>query len=76
MRRRRRTGTTCLVATLGLFGFLSSAPVMAQQGQLVNRTLCLFDFMGANGDSNSVGKDFAAAAQGWGVRLNLRAYTD
>lgn len=74
--RRKRIGMTCLVATLGLFGFLASSPVMAQQGQLVNRTLCLFDFMGANGDSYSVGKDFAAAALGWGVRLNLRAYTD
>ncbi len=72
----KRMRTVCLAAALGVFWLALPLQATAQKGQLVNRTLCLFDFMGANGDSYAMGKDLAAAALGWGVHLNLRAYTD
>ena len=76
----KKNTLTCLAALAGLFSGMAM-PAHAQgqgqgQGQVINRTACLFDFMGSNGDSYAVGKDFAASALAWGVRLNLRAYTD
>ncbi len=40
------------------------------------RTLCVWDLMGANGDNYALMKDYRIAAAQWGVDLKLRAYSD
>lgn len=42
----------------------------------VNRTICVFDIIGANGDVYNVMKDYRTAAVGWGVNIDLKPYTD
>lgn len=42
----------------------------------VQRTLCVWDLMGANGDNYALMKDYRIAAAQWGVDLKLRAYSD
>ncbi|EKF74619.1 hypothetical protein A11A3_07363 [Alcanivorax hongdengensis A-11-3] len=40
------------------------------------RSLCVFDIIGANGDFFGIMKDMKAAALNWGVDLQLKPYTD
>ncbi len=40
------------------------------------QTMCVFDLLGAQGDSYSMMKDYAVAAKQWGANLTLRPYTD
>ncbi len=55
--------------------FLAAAfPVLAQD--IPKRSFCVFDPIGANGPLFSVMKAARAPALGWGVDLQLRAYTD
>lgn len=42
----------------------------------LQRTLCVWDPMGTNGDNFSLMKDYRLAAKDWGVNLKLKAYTD
>lgn len=42
----------------------------------VERSLCVFDIIGSNGDVFQMMKDYAVAARSWGVEFNLRPYTD
>jgi len=42
----------------------------------LQRTLCVWDLMGANGDNFSLMKDYRVAATEWGVNLKLKAYSD
>jgi hypothetical protein len=42
----------------------------------VSRTLCVFDILGANGDVYQLMKQYAVAAQQWGVDFQLKPYTD
>ena len=60
---------------LALLAILA-APFGAAEAQSTARTLCAFDYIGANGPMFAMARDFAAAAANWGVRFNLRAYTD
>jgi hypothetical protein len=55
---------------------LAATPLGAVQAQDTARTLCAFDYIGANGPMYATARDFAAAAANWGVRFNLRPYTD
>ncbi|GMV41981.1 MAG: hypothetical protein AMXMBFR64_36970 [Myxococcales bacterium] len=57
-----------LCAALALAGSSASA---AEQ-----RTLCVFDPSGANGDAFNFSKDYQSAAVAWGVELQLKPYTD
>lgn len=50
--------------------------VSAAESTLLNRTLCVWDLMGANGDNFSLMKDYRLAAKDWGVNLKLKAYSD
>ena len=43
---------------------------------LVQRTVCVWDLMGANGDNYSLMKDYRIAAREWGVDVKLKAYSD
>jgi hypothetical protein len=40
------------------------------------QTLCVFDLLGAQGDSYALMKDYALAAKRWGANINLRPYPD
>ena len=40
------------------------------------QTMCVFDLLGAAGDSYALVKDYALASKGWGGDLQLKAYTD
>jgi hypothetical protein len=40
------------------------------------QTLCVFDLLGAQGDSYALMKDYALAAKRWGANINLRPYAD
>lgn len=42
----------------------------------IQRTLCVWDLMGANGDTYSLMKDYRIAAKEWGIDLKLKAYSD
>ena len=43
---------------------------------MVDRTICVWDLMGANGDNFSLMKDYRIAAREWGVNVKLKAYSD
>ncbi len=49
-------------------------PLHAQA--LPERTVCVFDIVGASGDVYNMMQDYRAAAREWGVDVQLRAYTD
>src|SRR5690606_36765661 len=57
---------------------VSIAAVTAQMAQadLVKRSLCVFDPIGASGPLFNVVKPVKPAALQWGVELTLQAYTD
>ncbi len=44
----------------------------AQAGQ----TLCVFDLLGAQGDTYAMMKDYSVAAKQWGADITLKPYTD
>lgn len=72
--------------TLDLARFLTAAavllvafsqPVMAQAGdEVLERSFCVFDPVGANGPLFAITKTFRPVALKEGIKLNLRAYTD
>lgn len=60
---------------------LASFQVIAEEGgsnntAMVDRTVCVWDLMGANGDNFSLMKDYRIAAREWGVNIKLKAYSD
>jgi len=63
-----------------LIGLLVSSLVIAdevkQTTPMIDRTVCVWDLMGANGDNFSLMKDYRIAAREWGVNLKLKAYSD
>lgn len=63
-----KTLTTAAATALAL----SFSPAQAA----VERTMCVFDIIGANGDIYNIMKDYKTAALGWGVDLTLKPYTD
>lgn len=42
----------------------------------VERTMCVFDIIGASGDIYNIMTGYRTEAQNWGVNLRLRAFTD
>lgn len=54
---------------------LGTAALPAQAAN-VDRTFCVFDIIGANGDIYNVMKDYKTAAVDWGVNVRLKPYTD
>jgi hypothetical protein len=49
---------------------------VAHADALIQRTVCVWDLMGANGDNYSLMKDYRIAAREWGVEVKLKAYSD
>ncbi|MBE0482829.1 MAG: hypothetical protein IBX52_04935 [Bacterioplanes sp.] len=52
------------------------AMVQVAQAELVQRTFCVFDPLGANGNLFGLTRDYRTQALEWGVDLTLRPYTD
>lgn len=52
------------------------AMVQVSQAALVERTFCVYDPLGANGNLFSLTRDYRTQAMAWGVDLTLRPYTD
>ena len=61
-----------LPALAAVFTLLLGATALAAE----QRTLCVYDPSGANGDAFNFMKDYRAAAVAWGVELELKPYTD
>lgn len=57
-------------------GASAIAMLLAVNGQSHAQDICVFDVMGASGDSYALMKDFVVAARGTGANLNLIAYSD
>ncbi|WP_372964272.1 putative solute-binding protein [Marinobacter sp.] len=56
-----------------------AAPILANaqtQPELLERTFCVFDPVGANGPLFAITKEFQPVALKAGIKLDLRAYTD
>lgn len=54
--------------------FSVSATALATTG--TKRTVCVFDIIGANGDTFNIMRDYKTAAVQWGVDVELKPYTD
>ncbi|MBA1145980.1 RND transporter [Ectothiorhodospiraceae bacterium WFHF3C12] len=52
------------------------SPALSSVAGTVQRSLCVFDIIGSNGDVYQMMKDYAVAARKWGVDFELRPYTD
>lgn len=55
---------------------LLSCLAASVSAQLPERTLCVWDIIGASGDTANMMRDFETAALDMGVKFNLRIYTD
>ncbi len=55
---------------------LLTIAAVAAHAQPVERKLCVFDVAGANGDIYNLMKDFQAQAVSWGVKFEMKPYTD
>ncbi len=54
----------------------STVLILATSVQAKTQKMCIFDPLGAQGDSFSMSKDYAIAAKRWGANLTLIPYTD
>jgi ABC-type amino acid transport substrate-binding protein len=61
-----RTGLAALMMTLASLSTQAAA----------TQKLCIFDLMGASGDTFSMSKDYAVAMQKLGANITLKGYTD
>ncbi len=57
-----------------LMGFLACCGSAAQAA--VERSLCVWDLLGANGETYNLMKDYRVAAVAWGVNFNLQVYSE
>ncbi|MBL4793961.1 MAG: hypothetical protein JKY24_00210 [Pseudomonadales bacterium] len=65
------------VVTTAVIGFTPiAAATPSTTTPLVERTMCVFDPIGASGPLHEVIKEYQIAALGWGVRLDLKSYND
>ena len=58
---------------------LATAAMLSLSGNamaLTKRTFCVFDIIGANGDTFNIMRDYKTAAVEWGVDVELKPYTD
>lgn len=62
----------CLVPFL--FGGVLMVATAAKAA--VDRSLCVWDLLGANGETYSLMKDYRVAAAAWGVNFNLQVYSE
>lgn len=60
-----------IVPALFATSLFAAAPAHAK-----NIKACVFDLMGKSGPAYSSMQDYALAAKGWGVNLNMKVYTD
>ena len=63
------------IAVLTL-GMVCTAATTVVADELVQRSLCVWDLMGANGDNYALMKDYRLNAVQWGVDFKLRAYSE
>lgn len=66
--------TTILKTMAAAAALVLSTNAMAVTG--MKRTICVFDIIGANGDTYNIMKDYKTAAVQWGVDVDLKPYTD
>jgi hypothetical protein len=59
----------CTIAAIALFAATAAAAP-------VEKTVCVYDPSGANGDAFNLMKDYRTAAAAWGVTLTLKPYTE
>ena len=58
---------------------LATAAMLSLSGNamaLTKRTFCVFDIIGANGDTFNIMRDYKTAAVEWGVDVELKPYPD
>ncbi|MDX1635566.1 MAG: putative solute-binding protein [Marinobacter sp.] len=68
---------TCRLLAAVLLSASLTLPALAQEsGEILDRSFCVFDPVGANGPLFAITKTFRPAALKEGIRLDLRAYTD
>lgn len=60
--------------TIKMIFAVTATAVLANSAQA--QTICVFDLLGAQGDSYAVMKDYAVAAKEWGADIKLKAYHD
>src|SRR5699024_4943800 len=65
----KKITTTALLAV----GALLAQPAVAEP---VERSLCVFDVVGRNGDTYQLMRDYVLAAKEWGVEFTMKPYTD
>ena len=66
-----------MLKKLTLAALLTGALALSNSAAaMVDRTLCVFDVVGANGDTYQMMKQYVLAAQQWGVNFELKPYTD
>ena len=68
-----RTKTICKAITAAAALTFSASTFAATD---IKRTLCVFDIIGANGDTYNIMRDYKTAAVQWGVDVELKPYTD
>lgn len=88
--RNKRLHTPLLTLLAGLFTYAISLSALADshssatlspppstsKSEVVERTFCVWDPVGAGGPVISMVKQLVPKSLGWGVKLNLEAYTD
>ncbi len=66
---KKITATVLFTATA-----LVATPVLAEEP--LERSLCVFDVVGRNGDTYQLMRDYVLAAKEWGVEFKMKPYTD
>ncbi len=62
-----------MLKKLTLAALLTGALALSNSAAaMVDRTLCVFDVVGANGDTYQMMKQYVLAAQQWGVNFELK----
>lgn len=65
-----------LALAAALCGSLLASSLAHAQGDILDRSFCVFDPVGANGPLFAITREFQPVALKRGIKLNLRAYTD
>lgn len=63
-------------AAAALCASLALSPLASAQSDILERSFCVFDPVGANGPLFAIAKTFGPVALKQGIKLDLRAYTD
>ena len=57
-------------------GIIAAIAIATLATSVQAQTMCVFDLLGAQGDTYSMMKDYAVAAKQWGADITLRPYSD